>query len=140
VQLWICGIGRSLAVAGAVLALAALGGCGRPTLLAVHASATTRPAPDLAIVTLGVVARGPNARAAQEGQNTKMTAVLAAARSAGVEEADVETDGFSLEPQHAYPRGGPPRLTGYVSRNTVSLLRPGELDDDASVTVVFELR
>ncbi|QGZ96396.1 SIMPL domain-containing protein [Terricaulis silvestris] len=105
----------------ALLALLALAACGQNTLLTVHASATTRTAPDLAIVTLGVSARGDTARAAQQAQNTRMETVLAAARAAGVEEQDVQTVGFSLEPQYAYPRNAAPRITGYVSRNIVSL-------------------
>jgi uncharacterized protein YggE len=102
-------------------ALWTLAACGEPTLLTVHASATTRTAPDLAIVTLGVSARGDTAQAAQAAQATRMSAVMAAAQAAGVEERDVQTVGFSLEPQYAYPRGGSPRVTGYVSRNTVSI-------------------
>jgi uncharacterized protein len=87
----------------------------------VHASATTRTAPDLAIVTLGVIARGPNARAAQEAQSVRMNAAMEAARAAGAEDNDVQTVGFSLDPQYVYPRGGAPRITGYVSRNTVAI-------------------
>lgn len=110
------------ALGAMLLALTALGACGQSeTLLAVNASATTRTAPDLAIVTLGVLARGANARAAQEAQNTRMNAVLEAARAAGVEDNDVQTVGFSLEPQYAYPRGAAPRITGYISRNTVAI-------------------
>ncbi|MEJ0059864.1 MAG: SIMPL domain-containing protein [Terricaulis sp.] len=110
------------ALAAAFLAVAALGACSRgETLLTVNASATTRTTPDLAIVTLGVVARGPSARVAQEAQATRMSAVMEAARAAGVEEADVQTVGFSLEPQYTYPRGGTPRIGSYLSRNTISL-------------------
>jgi uncharacterized protein YggE len=115
-------ITNGMKFAGAAVALATLAACGGDeTLLTVHASSTTRTAPDLAIVTLGVSARGDTAQAAQAAQSTRMSAVLAAARAAGVEEREVQTVGFSLEPQYAYPRGGPPRITGYVSRNTVSI-------------------
>jgi len=105
----------------ALFALAALAACGDPTLLTVHASSTTRATPDLAIVTLGVSARGATAQAAQTAQSTRMNAVLAAARAAGVEERDVQTVGFSIEPQYSYPRNESPRVTGYISRNTVSI-------------------
>jgi len=106
----------------AVAALGALAACGQdPTLLTVHASATTRAAPDLAIVTLGVTARGDTARAAQAAQSTRMAAVLAAAGTAGAEERDVQTVGFSLEPQYVYQRNQPPRVSGYVSRNIVTV-------------------
>lgn len=113
---------RAAAIAVALLGSMALGACGRTeTLLAVNATATTRTAPDLAIVTLGVLARGPSARAAQDAQNAQMSAVLSAARAAGAQDADIQTVGFSLEPQYAYARGQAPRISGYVSRNTVSI-------------------
>jgi len=113
---------RAGAIAVVLLATFALAACGqRETLLTVHASATTRTSPDLAIVTLGVLARGANAQAAQQAQSARMNAVLEAARAAGVEEAEVQTVGYSLEPQYAYARGAAPRITGYISRNTVSI-------------------
>lgn len=109
-------------IAAALLALAALGACERrETLLTVHASATTRTAPDLAVVTLGVVARGTTARAAQEAQSARMNGVMAAVRAAGVEESEVQTVGFSLDPQYVYRRGQPARISGYQSRNVVSI-------------------
>jgi uncharacterized protein len=105
-----------------IMSISVLVACGAPeTMLAVHASATTRTTPDLAIVTLGVTARGATAAAAQQAQNTQMARVLAAARTAGAEEADLQTVGFSLEPQYAYARGQSPRITGYISRNIVSI-------------------
>src|SRR5262245_36083498 len=111
--------GALLAVA---LMLGALGGCGQSeTMRAGNESAVTRTAPDLAIVTLGVLARGPTAAAAQQAQSQRMAAVVQAARAAGAEEGDVQTVGYSLEPQYAYARGQAPRITGYVSRNTVSV-------------------
>lgn len=111
-----------LRTAAACLALGLVAACGQnETILTVHASATTRAAPDLAIVTLGVMARGDTARAAQQAQSTRMEAVLAAAAAAGVEEAAVQTVGFSLEPQYTYPRNAAPRVSGYISRNVVTI-------------------
>jgi uncharacterized protein YggE len=98
-----------------------LAACGQGTMLAVHASASTRTAPDVAVVTLGVLARGGNAREAQAAQTARMNAVMTAARAAGVEDAQVQTVGYSLEPQYAYPRNAAPRITGYVSRNIVAI-------------------
>lgn len=113
--------GKILQGAVAALGLLALAACGEPTILTVHANATTRTTPDLAIVTLGVSARGATAQAAQQAQSTRMAEVLAAARAAGVEETDVQTVGFSIEPQYVYPRNAAPRVTGYISTNTVSI-------------------
>ena len=111
-----------ISIAAIFLALAALAACGqRETLLTVHASASTRTAPDLAVVTLGVLARGATAQAAQQAQAARMGAVMDAARAAGAAETDVQTVGYSIEPQYAYPRNAAPRITGYVSRNIVSI-------------------
>ncbi|MBL8547565.1 MAG: SIMPL domain-containing protein [Hyphomonadaceae bacterium] len=116
------------ALALVALAVGTLGACERrETLLTVHASATTRTAPDLAIVTLGVVARGATARAAQNAQNERMQAVMAAVQAAGVEEGGVQTVGFSLDPIYAYPRNAAPRITGYQSTNVISI-RVSNLD------------
>jgi len=105
-----------------LLAAFALTACQRaPTLLAVNASATTRTTPDLAIITLGVVARGATARDAQQAQATRMAAVMEAVRAAGVEDAEVQTVGYMLDPVYAYPRNAAPRITGYQSRNTVAI-------------------
>src|SRR5690242_115503 len=97
---------RAAALVVIFTAIAALAGCGQQTLLTVRASATTRAAPDLAIVSLGVLAQGPTAREAQAAQSQRMSRVLEAARAAGAEERDVQTVGFALEPQYAYTRGG----------------------------------
>lgn len=120
---------RNLFALTLVAALAlGLGACERrETLLTVHASATTRTAPDLAIVTLGVVARGATARAAQDAQNARMNAVMAAVLAAGVEEGGVQTVGFSLDPVYAYPRNAAPRITAYQSTNVISI-RVSNLD------------
>lgn len=114
---------RSLGAVALVLAVSLVAACGErtPTLLTVHATASTRTAPDLAIVTLGVVARGDTARAAQAAQATRMEAIMAAVRAASVEEAQVQTVGYGLEPIYAYPRNQAPRITGYQSRNTISI-------------------
>jgi len=112
-------VGAAMLALGAVLAL---GACGqRETLLSVYATATERTTPDLAIVTLGVVARGATANAAQQAQAQRMSAVMEAVRAAGVAETEVQTVNYSLEPQYTYARGAPARITGYLSRNSVAI-------------------
>lgn len=114
-------VGRTFSLGAMMLALC-LAACGQQgTVLAVHASASTRTAPDVAVVTLGVLARGATARDAQAAQTAKMNAVLAAARAAGVEDAQVQTVAYSIEPQYAYPRNAAPRIASYESRNTVAI-------------------
>jgi uncharacterized protein YggE len=112
---------RPLSAAMLILSVSFLAACGQPTMLSVHAAAATRTAPDLAVVTLGVVARGDTARAAQQAQAARMDAVLQAVRAAGVTDNEVQTVGYGLEPIYVYPRGAPARITGYQSRNTVAI-------------------
>jgi len=46
---------------------------------------------------------------------------MAAVRAAGVEEAEVQTVSYALEPVYAYPRNAAPRITSYQSRNVVAI-------------------
>jgi uncharacterized protein YggE len=81
-------------------------------------------APDMAIVTVGVVSQAPRAGDAL-AQNSKLIAeVVAAAKGAGIEARDLETSQISLRPQYTYPGQGsraPPKLTAYEASNTVSI-------------------
>ncbi|HVK81868.1 MAG TPA: SIMPL domain-containing protein [Verrucomicrobiae bacterium] len=115
-------ITRVLFAIAAIFSVTALAACNREgTLLTVHATSTTRTTPDLAVVTLGVVARGGTAREAQAAQATRMQAIMAAVQAAGVEENEVQTVGYMLDPIYAYPRNAAPRITGYQSRNTIAI-------------------
>ncbi|WP_333586330.1 SIMPL domain-containing protein [Phenylobacterium sp.] len=96
--------------------------------------------PDLVMFNAGVVAQGATAAAAMSANTAQMNAVVAALRSAGVAERDIQTSTLSLQPTYHYPpppRDGaaepavprPPTIIGYEARNTVSvkLRRVGEM-------------
>lgn len=113
---------RAFGAIGLLFAATLLASCGgQPTLLTVHASAETRTTPDLAVLTLGVLARGATAQAAQRAQSERMAAITAAVRAAGIEEGEVQTVGYGLEPVYTHVRNGPSRITSYQSRNTVAI-------------------
>jgi uncharacterized protein YggE len=74
-----------------------------------------------------------------------MTQVLGQMRQQGVEERDLQTSNFSIQPKYIYPsqkstgEREPPRIVGYTVRNTVTLRireisRVGEILDK-SVTL-----
>src|SRR5258708_34167787 len=48
-----------------------------------------------------------------------MTAVIAALKSHGVADADIQTDYFAIQPQYTYESSGP-RQTGYMATNNVT--------------------
>lgn len=89
--------------------------------ISVTGTAEVRAMPDIAYVTLGVRTRNPQAdRAASENAATT-TKVTQAIRQLGIEEADIETVQYTLQPVFEYPQSGRPRLTGYEATNFVKV-------------------
>jgi uncharacterized protein YggE len=96
-----------------------------PGRISVVGEGRAAAAPDTAIFDAGVVVIAETAQTALE-QNTKsITALLAALKAAGIEERDLATSGFSVQPRVAYPQAEPgkqpeqPKLEGYEVRNSV---------------------
>ncbi|WP_429806346.1 SIMPL domain-containing protein [Ensifer sp. B1-9] len=101
-------------------------------------------APDMAVLQLSVVKDAKTAREALDANNKTMAEVLKALRADGIADRDLQTSGFSVNPQYNYPTnndGGnrPPELIGYQVINGVSvrvrdLTKLGEIVDK-SVTL-----
>ena len=92
-----------------------------PTTLTVVAEGRVTRAPDIAEVSGGVVTVATTATAAMAENATRMNAVVASVRKAGIAERDIQTTGLNLQPQYKYGDNQPPTLTGYQATNTVSL-------------------
>lgn len=96
-----------------------------PPSIVVSGEGMVAVAPDLALVTSGVVTRAETADAALKANASAMTKVLAAIREAGVEDRDVGTSGLSVQPVYEQPGSvsseRAPKLTGYEVRNLVSI-------------------
>ncbi|WP_426162910.1 SIMPL domain-containing protein [Sandarakinorhabdus sp. DWP1-3-1] len=105
------------APAGAQTLVAAPG----PTTLTVVAEGRVTRAPDVAEVSGGVVTTAATAAAAMSENATRMTAVVAAVRRAGVADRDIQTSGLNLQAQYRYENNQAPILTGYQASNTVKL-------------------
>ena len=99
-----------------------------PTMLTLTASAGVARAPDQVRLTAGVLTDGATAASAMATNAARMTAVLAALKTAGIADRDVQTTGLSLSPQYRYQPEQPPILTGYQARNSISI-RTGKLAD-----------
>lgn len=116
---------RPLALVLALLAapLAAHGTSGEPVVptLTVSAEGRSFRSPDVADLSGGVVTTAATAAAAMAENATRMTAVVAAVRRAGLADRDIQTTGLSLQPQYRYENNQPPVLTGYQATNAVSL-------------------
>jgi uncharacterized protein YggE len=91
------------------------------TLLEVSADGTSTRTPDLAIIQAGVVTQNATAGEAMRQNSTRMTAVLAALRRAGIAERDIQTSNIGLSPQYRYEQNQPPVITGYQASNQVTV-------------------
>jgi hypothetical protein len=84
---------------------------------------TVYAAPDKAIITIGVRSEAKTAGEALADNNTNMQAVIDLLRANGLEERDIQTSQFSVDPQFTYDndnRSNPPTLVGYVVTNNVA--------------------
>lgn len=82
-----------------------------------HGKATAKP--DQARISLGVFATASTAQAARDQAARVMNDVLAALKSGGVADQDIQTGYVSLQPQYSY-NSGSSRMVGYSATNSVT--------------------
>ena len=114
--------------AAAAMALPALAADSQPreAVISVSGEGQASVAPDMAVLSLSVVKQAKTAREALNENNKSMSDVLAALKKAGIAERDLQTSGFSVQPQFSYPQsndGQPqtPQLVGYQVSNSLSV-------------------
>ena len=93
----------------------------RATTLNLSAYGEAKVAPDMATITLGVMTEGKTAAEAFAANATRMTAVMASLRRAGIAERDIQTSNLNLSPQYRYAENQPPMLIGYQVSNQVTV-------------------
>ena len=101
---------------------------GAPPTVTLSVEGKVAQTPDIVDISGGVVTTAPTAAAALSENASRMTAVVAAVRRAGIAERDIQTAGLNLQPQYRYANNQAPVLTGYQATNTVSL-RVRKIDD-----------
>jgi uncharacterized protein YggE len=110
-----------------MLALAACGPANTITVqpqpfqrtITVSGSGLVTMTPDIATINIGVHSQDASASVALTDNNTKVEAVTAVIKAAGVADKDIQTTNFSIYPQQQYDNNG--NMTGilYVVENTV---------------------
>ncbi|MBZ9872952.1 SIMPL domain-containing protein [Mesorhizobium sp. BR1-1-9] len=130
----------ALAAAIAFPALAAAAESPTPPRIVVSGEGAATVAPDLAVLTLSVMREAKTARAALDANNDAMAAVIAAMKSAGIKDRDLQTAGIQINPRYNYtnkPDGGQEaELIAYQVTNTLSVRvrdvdKTGEILDKA---------
>ena len=84
--------------------------------------------PDMAIISLVVLQEKPTAREALTANNEAMAKVLDAMKKAGIDDRDLQTSGFSIDPRYVYPENKDntqppeaPKIVGYAVSNSLTV-------------------
>lgn len=91
------------------------------TVLSVSTSAQASATPDIARISAGVVTQAADSNNALRQNATRMAAVLAAVKAAGISASDVQTGAITLNPQYRYAENEPAVITGYQASNSINL-------------------
>ena len=112
--------------------------------ISVSATGTADLAPDMAVIRLTVLREADTARAALDANTQAMAGLLDALRAEGIEERDLQTSNFDIQPRLVYPDPADgtrpaPRIAGYRVSNSLTV-RIRDLDRlgavlDSSVTL-----
>ncbi len=98
-----------------------------PARILVSGEGSIDLAPDMAVLTLTVTRQAETARAALDDNSTAMQEVLKAMNATGIEARDLQTSGFSIQPDYFYPPQKPsgerqsPQIVGYTVRNSLTV-------------------
>lgn len=93
-----------------------------PRTITVQGQGQVAQAPDIAVLTGGVVAAAPTAADAMAQMSAQMSDVLALVRQTGVEPRDVQTSALSLYPRYAERRDGAAQeITGFEARSDLTV-------------------
>ena len=95
-----------------------------PRIISLSGHGEVRATPDIAYVTSGVVTQGVTAAEALAANTKAMTDLFAALKDSGIEDRDVQTSNFSVQPRYDFSNNQAPKMVGYdVSNNVTVTLR-----------------
>lgn len=78
--------------------------------------------PDTANLIVSVVTQGRNALDSQRENANRSDAVMRALKNAAGAGAEIKTSGYNVQPIRVYKEGQPPTITGYETRNSVTVI------------------
>lgn len=114
------------AIAAAFAALPARAADEASPRIIVSGEGEAAAAPDMALISLSVLRDADTAREALDANNKAMADVLAAMKAFGIEDKDLQTSGFSIQPRYVYPdpnkgENFEPKITGYTVVNSLGV-------------------
>lgn len=97
-------------------------------IITVSASATVSAMPDQATISSGVMSEAKTAKDALAANTAAMKKMIFDLKFKGIDDKDIQTSQFNVEPVYVYPKDGqPPVVTGYRVNNMMSV-RVRDLD------------
>lgn len=112
-----------LALATALVAPPAFAG-----QISISGTGEVAAAPDMAFVNSGVTSQGATAAEALAANTAAMNELITTLKAAGIEARDIQTSGFSVNPNYVYSDARdengyqlPPKIAGYQVYNTVNV-------------------
>jgi uncharacterized protein len=93
-------------------------------LISLTGHGEVRAVPDMAVINMGVVSSAETARAALDANTKAMTELMANLKAANIDDKDIATSNFSINPRLDYGQNGGqvPKLVGYDVNNTVTVI------------------
>lgn len=76
--------------------------------------------PDVALITVGVLANGSTVKAAQDQMNAAINKVSGGIKNLGVESKDIETTNYNINPEYDYSAGSQ-KIKGYSASTNLSI-------------------
>ncbi len=77
--------------------------------------------PDIAFLALAVVTDGPTAAEAMDANSEAVRRLFAMCKSLGIDERDVQTSSYSIQPKYRYPKDAEPVLIGYTVSHQITV-------------------
>jgi uncharacterized protein YggE len=116
----------SLLVTLLSLALPALADEPKPATLTATGEGVAVAAPDITVVTIGVISSAHTAQAALASNSSDIAAVIATIKAAGIEDKDIGNTGFNVNPIYPPKRQPnpeqPTKIIGYRVSNDVRVI------------------
>lgn len=76
--------------------------------------------PDVATTDLSIVTEASTAKAAQDANSTKSNALITYLKEAGIEDKDIKTSGYNVQPLYNYNQSRP-QITGYQTIQSINV-------------------
>ena len=112
----------ALTLAAAFLSPAFAAGQPMSRTISLTGHGEVRVAPDMAIVSIGVLSQSATAAKALAANTAAMQSIFAALKAASIADKDVQTSNFMVQPRYQYNNEGkPPLLDGYDVSNNVTV-------------------